>query len=44
MQVREAEIGIHQLDDFALSRLKRRKLLAKDKMAHMMQRYHRETA
>ncbi len=44
IQVREAEIGIHQLDDLALSRLKRRKLLAKDKMAHMMQRYHRETA
>jgi uncharacterized protein YdcH (DUF465 family) len=43
-QVREAETGIHPLDDLALRRLKRQKLLAKDKMAHMIQHYQREHA
>jgi uncharacterized protein YdcH (DUF465 family) len=38
-QVHEAEIGVHPLDDLSLGRLKRQKLLAKDKMAHMIQRY-----
>ena len=44
LQVREAEIGIHPLDDLSLVRLKRQKLLAKDKMAHMIQDYQREHA
>jgi uncharacterized protein YdcH (DUF465 family) len=43
-QVHEAEIGIHPLDDLSLVRLKRQKLLAKDKMAHMIQDYQREHA
>ncbi len=43
-QVREAEIGLHPLDDLTLNRLKRRKLLAKDKMAHMIQQRQREHA
>lgn len=43
-QVHEAEIGIHPLDHFSLSKLKRQKLLAKDKMAHMIQRYNMEHA
>ena len=38
-QVHEAEIGVQPLDDLSLGRLKRQKLLAKDKMAHMIQRY-----
>ena len=44
LQVREAEMGVHPLDDLALNRLKRQKLLAKDKMAHMIQHYQREHA
>lgn len=39
-QVHDAEIGVHPMDDLALVRLKRQKLLTKDKMAHMIQRYH----
>ena len=38
-RVHEAEIGVHPLDDLSLVKLKRQKLLAKDKMAHMIQRY-----
>jgi len=44
LQVREAEKGVHPVDDLALNRLKRQKLLAKDKMAHMIQHYQREHA
>lgn len=44
LQVHEAEIGVHPMDDLTLNRLKRQKLLAKDKMAHMIQRYQREQA
>ena len=44
LQVREAERGVHSLDDLANNRLKRQKLLAKDKMAHMIQHYQREHA
>lgn len=44
IQVREAEIGVHPLDDLTLTKLKRQKLLAKDKMAHMIQAYQREHA
>lgn len=43
-QVHEAEIGIHPLDDLSLTRLKRQKLLAKDRMAHIIQRYQQEHA
>lgn len=43
-QVHDAEIGVQPLDDLALNRLKRQKLLAKDKMAHMIQNYQREHA
>ncbi|MCZ6712222.1 MAG: YdcH family protein [Gammaproteobacteria bacterium] len=43
-QVREAETGLHPLDDLSLNRLKRKKLLAKDKMAHIIQQHQREHA
>ncbi len=43
-RVREAEIGIHPLDDLAMNILKRQKLLAKDRMAHIIQHYQREHA
>lgn len=43
-QIHEAEIGVHPLDDLYLNKLKRQKLLAKDKMAHMIQLHQRETA
>jgi len=38
-EVRDATSGLVPMDDLALARLKRRKLLAKDKMAHMIQRF-----
>ena len=41
-QVHDAEIGVHPVDDLYLNKLKRQKLLAKDKMAHMIQRYQYE--
>jgi uncharacterized protein YdcH (DUF465 family) len=44
IQIREAETGTRYLDDLSLVRLKRQKLLAKDKMAHMIQHYQREHA
>lgn len=44
IQVREAAIGVHPLDDLTLNRLKRQKLLAKDKMAHMIQQRQHEHA
>ncbi|MDH3642237.1 MAG: YdcH family protein [Gammaproteobacteria bacterium] len=44
IQVREAETGIHPLDDLTVNKLKRQKLLAKDKMAHMIQQHQREHA
>ena len=43
-RVHDAEIGVQPLDDLALNKLKRQKLLAKDKMAHMIQRYQLEHA
>ncbi len=43
-RVHEAEIGIHPLDDLAMNILKRQKLLAKDRMAHIIQHYQREHA
>ena len=44
IQVHEAEIGVHPMDDLTLNQLKRQKLLAKDKMAHMIQKYQRRHA
>ncbi len=38
-RVHDAEIGVQPMDDLALVKLKRQKLLAKDKMAHMIQRH-----
>ena len=38
-KVKDAEIGVHPLDDLALGTLKKQKLLAKDKMAHIIERY-----
>lgn len=35
-QVAEAEMGRAPLDDLALNKLKKEKLLAKDKLAHLM--------
>ena len=43
-QVYEAEIGLHPRDDLSLGRLKRQKLFAKDKMAHIIHDYRREHA
>ena len=43
-RVHEAENGIHPLDDLAMNILKRQKLLAKDRMAHIIQHYQREHA
>jgi uncharacterized protein len=34
--VHDAEIGVHPMDDFALSKLKKEKLHAKDKLTSMM--------
>ena len=41
-KVRDAEIGVLPLDDFAVERMKKEKLLAKDRMAAMIARYKRE--
>jgi uncharacterized protein YdcH (DUF465 family) len=40
-QVTDAEHGIHPMDDFALERLKKEKLLLKDKMADMIEAYRK---
>jgi uncharacterized protein YdcH (DUF465 family) len=44
IQVREAKTHVPPLDDLSINKLKRRKLLAKDKMAHMIQRHQLEHA
>lgn len=41
-KVRDAEIGVLPLDDFSVERMKKEKLLAKDRMAAMIARYKRE--
>ena len=38
-QVQAATSGVLPMDDLELARLKRKKLLAKDKMAHIIARY-----
>lgn len=41
-KVRDAELGVLPLDDFTVERMKKKKLLAKDRMAAMITRYKRE--
>jgi len=43
-KVRSAELGVLPLDDISLGTMKKEKLLAKDKMAAMIERYRREHA
>ena len=43
-KVRDAETGVLPLDDFSLGTMKKEKLLAKDKMAAMIEQYRREQA
>lgn len=43
-KVRKAETGVLPLDDVALGAMKKEKLLAKDKMALMIDDYRREHA
>ena len=39
-QVRDAVTGVHPIGDLALTQLKRRKLLTKDRMANIIQQHH----
>jgi len=41
-KVRDATLGIHPLDDLTLGTMKKEKLLAKDKMAVIIERYRQE--
>jgi uncharacterized protein YdcH (DUF465 family) len=43
-RVKSAELGVLPMDDVALGTMKREKLLAKDKMAAMIEEYRREHA
>ena len=43
-RVRDAELGVLPLDDVSLGTMKKEKLLAKDKMAAMIEQYRREHA
>ena len=43
-KVRSAELGVLPMDDLSLGTMKKEKLLAKDKMAAMIERYRREHA
>jgi uncharacterized protein len=43
-RVRQAEIGVAPVDDFTLGTLKKEKLLAKDKMAAMIEHYRGDHA
>ena len=43
-QVHEAEIGAAPMDDLSLVRLKKEKLLAKDRMARILSTYQAERA
>lgn len=40
MRIRDIEAGIHPLDSLSLGMLKKEKLLAKDRMATIIARYH----
>ncbi len=41
-RVKDAESGLHPIDDNALGILKKQKLLLKDKMAELIEQYRRE--
>ena len=41
-KVRDAEAGVLPLDDFSLGTMKKEKLLAKDKMAALIEQHRRE--
>ena len=41
-KVRDAELGVLPLDDLTLGTMKKEKLLAKDKMAAIIEQYRRE--
>ena len=41
-KVRDAELGVLPLDDYALGTMKKEKLLAKDRMAAMIEQYRRQ--
>ncbi len=43
-KVRNAELGVLPVDDITLGMMKKEKLLAKDKMAAMIEQYRREHA
>ncbi|MCP5152342.1 MAG: YdcH family protein [Ectothiorhodospiraceae bacterium] len=43
-KVRDAELGVHPVDDAVLNTMKRRKLITKDRMAVMIESYRREHA
>lgn len=43
-KVRDAELGVLPLDALSLGTMKKEKLLAKDKMAAMIEQYRREHA
>jgi uncharacterized protein YdcH (DUF465 family) len=43
-RVKSAELGVRPMDDVSLGTMKREKLLAKDKMAAMIEDYRREHA
>jgi uncharacterized protein YdcH (DUF465 family) len=43
-KVRNAELGVLPIDDITLGTMKKEKLLAKDKMAAMIEQYRREHA
>ena len=43
-KVRDAELGVLPLDDCSLGTMKKEKLLAKDKMAALIEQYRREHA
>ena len=43
-KVRSAELGVLPMDNISLGTMKKEKLLAKDKMAAMIERYRREHA
>ena len=43
-KVRSAELGVLPMDDITLGTMKKEKLLAKDKMAIMIEQYRRQNA
>lgn len=43
-KVRDAELGVHPMDDLTLGHMKKEKLLAKDRMAALIDDYRRSHA